>query len=223
VRLGVLVSGRGSNLRAVLDAVADGRLPAIEPVLVISNRPAARALSIAADHGVRARVLRRADFADPQARDRAIGSFLQAAGADLALLAGYDRLLHRSYFDAFEGRTINIHPSLLPRHGGPGMVGLAVHRSVIDARDTETGVTVHDVTAELDAGPPIAQVRLRVEPGDSPESLAARVLEEEHRLIVEVLAAISAPKAGGDPSGSMAAAPPASRSSGPQLRSPVDA
>jgi phosphoribosylglycinamide formyltransferase-1 len=94
---------------------------------------------------------------------------------------------------------------------------------VIDARDTETGVTVHDVTAELDAGPPIAQVRLRVEPGDSPESLAARVLEEEHRLIVEVLAAISAPKAGGDPSGSMAAAPPASRSSGPQLRSPVDA
>jgi phosphoribosylglycinamide formyltransferase-1 len=220
VRLGFLASGRGSNLEAVLDAVADGRLPGVTPVLVISNRPAVRALAVAAAHGVPARVLRRADFVDDAARDAAIGSALRESGADLALLAGYDRLLHRSFFDAFGGRTINIHPSLLPRHGGAGMVGLAVHRAVLAARDAESGVTVHEVAAELDAGETIAQARVRVEADDSPEALAERVLSEEHRLIVEVLAAISAAMGDGNPSGSMAAAPPASRSSGTQQRSP---
>ena len=197
MRLGVLVSGRGSNLEAVLQAVAGGELPDVEPVLVISNRPAVRALEVAGAHGIPSLVIRRADFADAAARDAAIGDALADAGADLALLAGYDQLLHRSFFDRFAGRAINVHPSLLPRHGGKGMMGVAVHRAVLAAGDIESGATVHEVTPELDAGPMLAQDRVAVVPGETAEALAARVLELEHRLVVEVLGRLS---------GSMAAA-----------------
>jgi len=200
MRLGILVSGRGSNLEAVLDAVADGRLPEIEPALVIANRHGIRALEVAARRGVRWRVLARADFPDADARDAAIGRALEEAGCALALLAGYDQLLHPPYFVEFTGRTINLHPSLLPRHGGRGMTGLAVHASVLTAGDAETGVTIHDVNEELDAGPPIVQVRLQVAAGESVAELAERVLTLEHRTVVEVLARLSA---------SMTAAPPA--------------
>ena len=189
MRLGVLVSGRGSNLEAVLE----GRPAGVEPVLVISNRPAVRALEIAAAHGVPARVLRSAEFdGDASARDAAIGRALSAADVELALLAGYDQLLRPSYFAAFPGRTINIHPSLLPAHGGARMVGLAVHRSVLAAGERETGATIHEVTSELDAGPNLAQARVRVLPGDDAETLAARVLAEEHRLLVAFLASLAA-------------------------------
>jgi phosphoribosylglycinamide formyltransferase-1 len=129
---------------------------------------------------------------------------------DLALLAGYDQVLHRSFFETFSGRTINIHPSLLPRHGGRGMVGLAVHRSVLAAGDRETGVSVHVVKAELDAGPMVEQVRMPVSPGESADTLAARVLAVEHRVLVEVLARLAAEPMAGGPSASMTAAlPPA--------------
>jgi phosphoribosylglycinamide formyltransferase-1 len=210
MRLAFLVSGRGSNLEAVLSAVAGGRLERVEPVLVISNRPSVRALEVAGAHGVPTRVLVRADYPDASARDAAAGVALSSAGADLALLAGYDQLLHRSFFGAFGGQTINIHPSLLPRHGGRGMVGLAVHRSVLAAGDVETGVTVHQVTPELDAGPMLEQVRLPVIRGESPEQLAARVLAVEHRVIVEVLARLAAePLAEGSSASMTAALPPA--------------
>lgn len=192
MRLAVLVSGRGSNLAAVLGAVADGRLRFVQPVLVVSNRPDVPALEVAAAHAVPALVLHRAGFVDAVARDAAIGEALAAVGADLALLAGYDQQLRPSFFEAFAGRAINVHPSLLPRHGGRGMLGLAVHRSVLAAGDAETGVTVHEVTPELDAGPPIAQVRVPVVPGESAEELAARVLGAEHALVVEVLDRLAA-------------------------------
>ena len=182
MRLGVLVSGRGSNLEAVLDARFD-------VALVVSNRAGVRALRVALAHGVPTLVLRRADFGgDALARDAAIGEALTDAGVELALLAGYDQLLGPSYFAAFGRRTINVHPSLLPAHGGPGMVGLAVHRSVLAAGDGESGATIHEVVAELDAGPILAQQRVAVLPGDDAESLAARVLAVEHRLLVETLA-----------------------------------
>lgn len=180
MRLGVLVSGRGSNLEALLDA-------RLFVALVLSNRPDVRALEVAADRGVPTRVLRRSDFADAGARDSAIGEALTAAGVELAVLAGYDHRLRPSYFAAFRGRTINIHPSLLPAHGGPGMMGLAVHRSVLEAGDVETGVTIHEVTPELDAGPILAQARVPVLTGTDAETLAARVLAAEHRLLVETL------------------------------------
>ena len=154
MRLGVLVSGRGSNLEAVLTA----KPPGVEPVLVVSNRPGVRALEVAAAHGVPARVLRRGDHGgDPSARDGAIGEAFEHARVELVLLAGYDQLLRPSYFAAFSGRTINIHPSLLPAHGGAGMMGMAVHSSVLAAGDAETGVTIHEVTSgpgrRADRGP----------------------------------------------------------------------
>jgi phosphoribosylglycinamide formyltransferase-1 len=152
-------------------------------------------------------VRQRADFADRAARDTAIGRALTESGAELALLAGYDQLLAGPYFAEFTGRTINVHPSLLPRHGGAGMMGLAVHASVLAAGDHETGVTIHDVTPELDQGPPIAQVRVAVEAGETAEELAARVLVVEHQLVVDVLARLGAEGSGAPPSASMTAAP----------------
>jgi phosphoribosylglycinamide formyltransferase-1 len=211
MRLGILVSGRGSNLAAVLEAIDAGRLPGIEPVIVVSNRPAVPALAVAARHGVPTLVMRRAAFTDPGQRDAAIGRALTDSGADLALLAGYDRLLASSFFEAFAGRTINVHPSLLPRHGGRGMMGLAVHAAVLAAGDRETGVTIHDVTPELDQGPPIVQVRVPVRPGERPEELARRVLPIEHRTVVEALGRLVADRSGADLSASMAAAPRAPR------------
>jgi phosphoribosylglycinamide formyltransferase 1 len=180
MRLGVLVSGRGSNLEAILEA-------GLDVALVVSNRPGIRALAVAAAHAVPTRVLRRADFDDPSARDATIGAALTDTGVELAVLAGWDQLLRPAYFEGFGGRTINIHPSLLPFHGGAGMMGLEVHRSVLRAGDAETGVTLHEVTPELDAGPILAQARVPVRPGEDAESLAARVLVEEHRLLVATL------------------------------------
>jgi phosphoribosylglycinamide formyltransferase-1 len=177
MRIGVLVSGRGSNLEALLGA-------GLEVVLVVGNRHGSRGLRIADDHGVRSIVLARSAFADAGARDAAIGQALDAAEVELVILAGYDQLLRPAYFAAYRGRTINIHPSLLPRHGGVGMMGLAVHQSVLAAGDTETGATVHEVTTDLDAGPILAQTHVPVLPGDDAEVLAARVLEAEHRLLV---------------------------------------
>ena len=188
MRLGVLVSGRGSNLEAILDA-------GLPVVIVISNRPDVRALTVAEQHGVPTRVLRRADFADALARDDAIGAALRGAGVELTVLAGYDQLLRPAYFAAYGGRTLNIHPSLLPAHGGAGMMGMAVHASVLAAGDAETGVTIHEVTPELDAGPILAQATVPVLRGDDADALAARVLVEEHRLLVTTLQRLSA----GDP------------------------
>ena len=207
MRLGVLVAGRGSNLAAVLEAVASGRLAAVQPVLVVSNRSSAPALRIAERHRVPARVLRRADFPDGDARDTAIGRALTDAGVQLALLAGYDQRLEAGYFTAFRGRTINIHPSLLPRHGGQGMMGNAVHESVLAAGDRETGVTIHEVTPELDAGRPLRQVRVPVEPGERAEQLAARVLAVEHTTLVELLADLALRGLDTEPSASMTGAP----------------
>jgi len=192
MRLGILVSGRGSNLEAVLDAIASGHLPAVEATLVIGNRRGIRALEVAARRGVPWRLMAQDDFASAERRDEAIGRALAETACDVALLAGYDQVLRASYFAAFGGRTINIHPSLLPRHGGRGMVGLAVHAAVLASGEGETGVTIHDVTPVLDAGPAILQIRLPVVPGESVADLAARVLEVEHQALVEVLAQLSA-------------------------------
>ena len=200
MRLGILVCGRGSNLEAVLEAIADGRLPLVEAALVIANRPGIRALEVAARRGVPWRLLARDDFPSADARDEAIRRALGEATCDVALLAGYDQVLRTPFFVGFGGRTINIHPSLLPRHGGRGMVGLAVHAAVLAAGDAETGVTIHEVTPVLDAGPAILQVRVPVIPGESAVDLAGRVLEVEHKALVEVLAELS---------GSMTAASPA--------------
>jgi phosphoribosylglycinamide formyltransferase-1 len=146
------------------------------------------------------------DFGDRETRDAAIGAALHAAGADLVLLAGFDQVLTHLYFGAFGGPTINIHPSLLPRHGGPGMLGLAVHAAVLAAGDGESGATVHLVVPEVDAGRILSQVRVPVEAGDTPDTLAARVLVAEHGLVVDTLADLARSGDWLDPSASMAAA-----------------
>jgi phosphoribosylglycinamide formyltransferase-1 len=210
LRLGVLVSGRGSNLEAILGAISAGELPGTEAALVVSNRPGVRALEVAARHGVPARVLARSAFVDSTARDAAIGAALGEAGVGLAVLAGYDQLLRPAYFAAYSGRTINIHPSLLPRHGGRGMMGLAVHRAVLAAGDAETGVTIHEVTPELDAGPVVARARMAVRPDDTAETLAERVLAVEHRLLVATIASLARDGFPASASATMAAAPGAS-------------
>ncbi len=192
MRLGILVSGRGSNLEAVLDAREDGRLAAVDPVLVISNRAAVRALQVAEHHEVPNRVLERRRFPAAATRDEAIGQGFREAGCDLVLLAGYDQVLRPSYFAAYLGPTINIHPSLLPRHAGSGMLGLAVHRSVLAAGDAESGASIHLVTLDVDAGPLLAQARVPVRSGDDAETLARRVLGVEHRLLVDTLANLAA-------------------------------
>jgi phosphoribosylglycinamide formyltransferase-1 len=206
-RLGVLVSGRGSNLNAVLEACACGELDGVAPTVVISNRAGVTALDVAARHGVRCLTLERTSVGTASERDAASGRALAEAGAKLVGLAGYDQLLRPSYFEAFAGRTINIHPSLLPRHGGKGMMGLAVHRSVIAAGDAVSGVTIHEVTPELDAGSPLLQVEVPVRPDDDAERLAERVLTVEHRSLVEVLGRLAG--AGSDREGSVMTREPA--------------
>jgi formyltetrahydrofolate-dependent phosphoribosylglycinamide formyltransferase len=184
-RVAVCVSGRGSNLAALLDALPPGA--AARVALVISNRPDAGGLEIARRAGVATAVL--ADPADPA---EWLG-LLRSHGIELVVLAGFLKRVPGAVVQAFRDRILNVHPALLPDHGGPGMYGLRVHRAVLARGDRESGATVHVVTEEYDAGPILAQERVPVLPDDTPDTLAARVLEVEHRLLpAAVLAAAGA-------------------------------
>jgi phosphoribosylglycinamide formyltransferase-1 len=174
-RVAVAVSGRGSNLLALLQAFRGD--PRVEVVLVLSNRPDAGGLSIAREHGIAVAVL--SDPADPQAWLGALG----ASRVDLLVLAGYLKLIPPAVVKAYVGRIVNIHPALLPRHGGPGMYGPRVHEAVLAAGDRESGATVHLVDEEYDRGAVLAQARVPVLPGDTAATLAERVLKVEHQLL----------------------------------------
>ena len=186
LRLGFLASHGGSNLLAILQAVQGGRLPAV-PAVVICNNPGAGAFSVARQFQVPARHLSGQTHPDADALDRAILAELRQHQVQLVVLAGYMKKIGPCTLAAFPGRIVNIHPALLPAFGGQGMYGLRVHEAVLKAGVCETGATVHIVTAEYDQGPPLAQVRVPVLPGDTPERLQARVLEQEHRLYPETL------------------------------------
>ena len=156
-------------------------------VLVLSDRAGAGGLEVARQHGIATHVFN--DNADPAEWSRA----LDAAQADLVVLAGYLKRVPDRVVAEWRGRILNIHPALLPKHGGRGMYGLRVHRAVLDSGDPESGASVHLVTEEYDRGPVLGQATVPVLSGDSPESLAARVLEVEHRLLpAAVLAAARA-------------------------------
>jgi formyltetrahydrofolate-dependent phosphoribosylglycinamide formyltransferase len=183
-RVTVAVSGRGSNLLALGDAVAT--TPAVDLVRVVSDR-AAPALEAATARGWP--VHRLVDYRDAE---EWIG-LLEADRVDLLVLAGYLRLVPVAVVARWGGRIINIHPALLPRHGGPGMYGHRVHEAVLAAGEAESGATVHLVDEVYDRGRILGQGRVAVVPGDTPERLAARVLEVEHRLLpAAVLAAARA-------------------------------
>jgi phosphoribosylglycinamide formyltransferase-1 len=188
MKIAVLASGEGTTLQAVLDACASGRVAARVGV-VISNNAAAGALRRARSAGVPARHLSAASAGGPGAQDQALSKTLVEFATDLVLLAGYMKRLGPSTLAAFAGRIINTHPALLPQFGGQGMYGLNVHRAVLAAGLKVSGASVHWVDENYDTGAVIAQVRVPVEPGDSAQSLAARVQAAERELVIEVLAA----------------------------------
>ena len=176
IRLVVLISGRGSNLQAILDQAAGGELP-VEVAAVISNRPGVRGLERARQAGVPALELDHKQFADRPAFEAALIELIDRHQPDLVVLAGFMRVLTPGFTDHYRGRLINIHPSLLPKFRG-----LHTHERALAAGETEHGASIHFVTAELDGGPIIVQARAPVLPGDDSDTLAARVLVQEHRL-----------------------------------------
>lgn len=178
-RIAVLASGRGSNLQALLEAIAAGTLQA-QVVGVFSDRPSAAALQ-RVPPALRWSA-RPADFPDRQGYEQALGDALAASGADWIVCAGYMRIMGAALVERFHGRMLNIHPSLLPRHRG-----LHTHAAALESGDAEHGASVHFVIPELDAGAVIAQARLAISPQDTADSLAARVLALEHRLLPAVL------------------------------------
>lgn len=178
-------------MQAIIDAAKKGTLQA-KPVVVISNNSDSTALERARREGIPCFYLSGRTHPDPTSLDQAIRDTLVARKADIIVLAGYMKKLGPKTLSHFRGRILNIHPALLPKHGGKGMYGIRVHESVIAAHETESGVTIHLVTEEYDRGPIIAQVRVPVQPDDTPEVLAARVLIEEHKLYPATLQRIVA-------------------------------
>jgi phosphoribosylglycinamide formyltransferase-1 len=172
----IMVSGRGSNMAALIEAASDRAFPA-EIAGVISDRPDAPGLQIAAARGIAVRAIPRGGFAGKEAHDAAIGAAIVGFGAEIVALAGYMRLLTPGFVAEWQGRMINIHPALLP-----AFRGLDTHRRAIEAGVKLHGCTVHFVTLEVDSGPIIAQAAVPVLSNDSEETLAARVLKVEHQL-----------------------------------------
>jgi phosphoribosylglycinamide formyltransferase-1 len=173
-RLAILISGRGSNMQAFIDACARGDLDA-QISVVISNNPDAAGLQRAAEAGIATCAIDHRSYPSREAFDQALVEQLNRSQVDLVILAGFMRILTPVFIAPFSGRLLNIHPSLLPKYPG-----LHTHQRALDAGDSEAGVTVHFVTQELDGGPPIIQARVPIIAGDTTETLAARVIEEEH-------------------------------------------
>jgi len=201
IDLGVLISGRGSNLQAILDAVAAGRIAARVRV-VISNRPKALGLARARAAGVPTEVIRHRDYADRRAFDAALVEALRAARVQWVVLAGFMRVLTGVFLDAFPRRVVNIHPALLP-----SFPGVDAQAQAIDYGVRVSGCTVHLVTEGVDAGPILAQQAVPVLSSDTRDTLADRIIAHEHELLVDTLRRIAAgelrieapTKAGGRP------------------------
>jgi len=187
INISVMVSGSGSNLQALIDGVADGRIMDAQIVLVLSSREDAYALERARRAGIKTVVVSAKDYPDAEEKADAILTALEDAKTDLVVTAGYISLLHKRVCSAYLGRMINIHPSLLPKYGGVGCFGLHVHQAVLDAGDKVSGATVHYVDdIGVDTGAVIVQGCAPVLEGDTAETLQKRILEEvEHQIIVE--------------------------------------
>ena len=186
--LAFLASNNGSSLRAIVGAIRAGELAA-RPRLVVSNRRAAPALEFARAERIEARFI--PTVPDPDIADARLAEALSASGADLVILSGYLRKLGPRTLGAFHGRVLNIHPALLPDFGGQGMYGRRVHEAVLAAGVPFTGASVHVVDEAYDHGPVVAQQRLPVRPGETAESLEARVMAAEPKLFVETLQRIA--------------------------------
>lgn len=181
LKIAILISGSGSNLQAILDHIACGELKA-EICGVLSNKADAYGLKRAVNHNIPTAVISHKDFADREAFDEAMMQQIDSWAPDVVVLAGFMRILTPQFVTHYQGRLLNIHPSLLPKYKG-----LHTHKRALEAGDSEHGCSVHFVTAELDGGPVIAQAVVPVLPGDSEESLTERVHKSEHGLYPQVL------------------------------------
>ena len=186
-----LASHQGSLAQAVIDACASGRVHGSVGVL-ISNNGASVVLGRARAAGLRTAHLSSATHPAPELLDRAILATLEAAGTDLVVLAGYMKKVGPQTLSAYAGRIVNVHPALLPKHGGHGMYGAAVHRAVALAGDVVSGATVHLVTEEYDRGPILDQRTVQLEPGDDAQAIEAKVRAVERDLLVDVVARFAA-------------------------------
>ena len=176
MNIAVLISGAGSNLKALIDACSDGHIDG-RVALVLSNRPGVEGLRHADSAGIANRVIDHRAYASREAFDCALVDALAPCKPDLVILAGFMRILTPEFIGPFEGRLLNIHPSLLPKYPG-----LNTHQRALDAGDAEAGSTVHFVTEELDGGPPVVFARVPIDPGDDADSLARRVQAREHQI-----------------------------------------
>ncbi len=185
-RLGILISGRGSNMEALLKASADPAWPA-EAVLVLSNRPGAPGLEKAASYGVKAFAIDHKPYGkDREAFERDLDIWLRREGVELVALAGFMRVLTPWFVSQWQNRLLNIHPSLLPKYPG-----VDTHERALAAGDAFHGCSVHYVTAGVDEGPVIGRAEVDVKPGDTAETLSARVLKAEHLLYPRCVAAVA--------------------------------
>jgi len=180
--IAVLVSGNGSNLKALINAVNTGKITNANIALVISNKKNVNALKIAKDAEIPAVYIARDVFDSDEEYDLFLLNKLNKYSIDLVLLAGYLRIITPTFLKAYENRILNIHPSLLPSFGGKGMYGMKVHQAVLNSKSDKSGCTVHLVTEEIDGGPILAQACVSIAPEDTAEVIAAKILIEEHKL-----------------------------------------
>ena len=184
-RVGILISGRGSNMAALLAAMKDGRVAA-DPAVVVSNVPEAAGLQIARDAGVPTGIVEHKRIKPREAHERAVLELLRKHGVEIVCLAGYMRFLSAAFIDAYRGRILNVHPSLLP-----AFPGLDAQRQALEHGVKVSGCTVHLVDETLDHGPILLQSAVPVLPGDTVDTLSARILEQEHKLYPQALALLA--------------------------------
>ena len=189
MNIAVFASHGGSDLQAIIDGCKNNQINA-KVAVVISNNGSSMALQRAENEKIPAYHMSAKKFGSEDVLAEEILKVLTAYEIDMIFLAGYMRMLHVSILEKYDKRIFNIHPALLPKFGGRGMYGMNVHIAVIEAKETETGVTIHRVSAEYDSGEIVAQTTVPVLEGDTPEVLAARVLDREHEFLVEVISDI---------------------------------
>ncbi|ADX68234.1 phosphoribosylglycinamide formyltransferase [Weeksella virosa] len=185
MKIAVFVSGGGTNLQTLIDAVEDGRLPNVEISMVMADRDCF-AIERALDHEIRTYLLDRKTFSEDALHN------LEGEEIDLIVLAGFLSILSKDFTEIWKNKMINIHPSLLPKFGGKGMYGAYVHKAVLEAKEKVSGATVHYVTAEVDEGAIICQGEFQVDENDQLEDLQRKVSEVEQRILVEAVKKISA-------------------------------
>ncbi len=188
LKVGVLVSGGGTNLQAILDQKAAGYLPECEFVSVVASKPGVYALERAAKFGIPGTVISKKDYGSQEEYDLALVSHFQSLGVGLVVMAGFLSILGKNFVEAYKGRIINVHPALIPSFCGPGYYGLKPHIAALEYGVKVAGATVHFVELEADSGPIILQKAVNILPEDTPESLQRRVMEEaEWNILPEAI------------------------------------